>query len=290
MLNLFFKRQKHHSKNHWPTENGIVFIHHQPAIYNIGDDLCSPRHYFNFETDIDGLTILGGGAYSNYGLKTVRKEKLNLNRTISWATGESTPKKALPHIAKLPYAAWGIRDRSRTSESNFLPCPSCLNSFLESPPGDEGTLLFLNADPRVTDSSLSTEYQSIAYRYGWKLLFNNCSIAELTDALQTSKRVITNSYHGAYWSLLSGHNLVLLGYSSKFTGLFDSLNLDSGHISMITKGSGKQLLQAIKGVIEDEGIRLVDHKLVLNEFRKMNIEFAKTLCSKGLIHTFRLKR
>ena len=50
--------------------------------------------------------------------------------------------------------------------------------------------------------------------------------SNFVDIFQNNQHIITNSYHAAYWGLLSGHNVTLLGYSSKFTSLLKIFNLD----------------------------------------------------------------
>lgn len=70
-------------------ENGIRFFHHNPPRGNIGDYLCSPRHYFEFDPAISGLNIIGGGVYVDMGVRFIKKHGLDPAHTILWGVGES---------------------------------------------------------------------------------------------------------------------------------------------------------------------------------------------------------
>ena len=53
MLNLRFFRA------HWMSSD-VIFIHKQPPLRNIGDELCSPRHYFDLRSARERLAVVGG--------------------------------------------------------------------------------------------------------------------------------------------------------------------------------------------------------------------------------------
>lgn len=109
-------------------------------------------------------------------------------------------------------------------------------------------------------------------------LFNNCTEEQLIDILQNNQHIITNSYHAAYWGLLSGHNVTLLGYSSKFSSLLNIFNLDDNLLIKVIKGDNKLTLKALENINNlENSYKLVDSKSVLKEFRNKNIDFINSL-------------
>lgn len=289
-LKNIYRRKK--NKDIYPIEDGITFVHHQPLIFNIGDYLCSPRHYFKFKNPIEDLVIVGGGVFAGFAKKRLKKNDFKIQKSILWAIGESqkdefnTKKK----ITNLPFLQWGLRDIDRVIDNHFLPCVSCLHPMLDIDTSDNGTVLFLNADIDVTSVDNRQNYTALAEERGWNIFFNNCTEKEMEQILSAHRHIITNSYHGAYWGLLTGHDVTLLGYSSKFSSLLRGFGLSDAHLIRIERGSGKGLFDAIKAVTDDsKAIKLNNHKKILNEFRKKNIAFADNLIKNGIISTFTMR-
>lgn len=269
----------------WPNKNGITFVHHQPSLYNLGDDLCSPRHYFNLEPARQGLVIMGGGAYGRFGIKYIKHYGYEPRNAVLWGVGESSRKVKPPAVKQLPFLAWGLRDRDRVPGAHFLPCVSCLHPMLNAPAAPKGTLLFLNADPNVTDQQTAERHLALANAYGWHLRYNNASAGEMAAALANCRRVITNSYHGAYWALLTGHEVVLLGYSSKFRSLYLSMGLKPDAIVPIQRGDPASLLHHLENPPLDKGVRLPYPSDVRDEFKALNLAFAEQLVDRGILTT-----
>lgn len=235
-------------RQHWrrwradmPVQDGIVFIHHRPARGNVGDLLCSPRHYFRFTGAQPGLVVMGGGVWVELGLRHLRKMGYAPAATVLWGAGQSLPAdQALEPVAELPYLHWGLRDRDGVvSERHFLPCVSCLHPMLDVPvPATGSTLLLLNADSAVTTPAELQAIAALSAARGWTLLGNNCSPAQMAAALAQSRQIVTNSFHGAYWGLLAGRSVALLGYSSKFRSLLQTLALDPQRLLPVGRGAG----------------------------------------------------
>lgn len=76
--------------------------------------------------------------------------------------------------------------------------------MLDYPTISTQTLLFLNANPKISPLAFREQYEALALDNKWTLLYNSCSKEEMAEALQNCNYIITNSYHGAYWGLLSG--------------------------------------------------------------------------------------
>lgn len=269
----------------WPVRNGIIFVHHQPPLYNLGDDLCSPRHYFSLNPVQPGLVVMGGGAYGRYGTKAIKHYGFQPGNTVLWGVGESSSKAAPAPVEQLPFLAWGLRDKDRAPKGHFLPCVSCLHPMLATPAARTGTLLFLNADPKVTDRQTTDQHLALANARGWHLRYNNADAPDMAASLANCQRVITNSYHGAYWALLTGHEVVLLGYSSKFSSLYLSMGLNPAAIVPVQRGDPASLLQQLTNPPLEKGVRLSNPGEVLSEFKALNLSFARQLLDCGILAT-----
>lgn len=281
-------------KRSYPTENTIRFIHHEPSRGNIGDFLCSPRHYLSFTSNIKSLSIIGGGVFAQFALPKLKKEKISPSSCILWGVGISNRDimNIPPKVDTLPYLAWGVRDKDiLDSEEKFLPCVSCLHPMLDTAISkDAGILLFLNADPKVTNPEAISKCQKISSTKNWTLLFNNCSEKEFTTEFSKSKHIITNSYHGAYWGLLSGKKVTLMGYSSKFVSLLSNFGYTKKDLKQVSRGDAEPLIQALNEINPEKEFLQLDSPLnTLNLFRKINIEFADRLIKNDIISEYHLK-
>lgn len=275
------------------VENGVTFIHHNPSRGNIGDYLCSPRHYFKFTDPISNLCIIGGGVFIDFGYKRLKLTGLKPKNSILWASGISIrPEKTIPNkIKSLDYRLWGIRDIDMLYDTNsFLPCSSCLLPMLDNNVSSNRTLLFINADPKVTSDTHIAEIKELSKKNTWTLLFNNCSESELIENFNTHSNIITNSYHGAYWGLLSGKQVVSIGYSSKFTSLAKIFNIDPDRVKSTKRGSGEHLISILKKLkLKKDSISLKDNKNILADFRQKNLDFAEKMIDEKLISGYKLK-
>lgn len=275
-----------------------LFVHHCPALRNIGDELCSPRHYFSFSGARGRLAIVGGGVFSDLGAKALQRARIPATAAILWGVGRSLKRagQSLHRIETLPNPAWGLRDIDGVADPrHFLPCVSCLHPMLDQPITGDGTLLFINADARVTPPAVTAELGRLAAAQHWQFLQNDCSDAEMAQALQSCRRVITNSFHGTYWALLSGHETRVMGYSTKFRSLLQTFGLSPAALNryekprklrhllaMLGLGSTGLVEQARAMVHQGEFLRLPDNRAVLADFRARNLAFAAELVAKGL--------
>ena len=287
-----------------PSE--VVFVHHQPALRNIGDELCSPRHYFDFVQPRARMAIIGGGVFSDLGEKALGRLRIPASDAVLWGVGRSVKRAGdrLQVIDHLPHLAWGLRDMDGVADlAHFLPCVSCLHPMLEEPIVGDKTLLFVNADQRVTREADVPALQALAAERGWVFLQNNCSDEEMKAALASCARVVTNSFHGAYWSLLSGHAVKVIGYSSKFERLFRAWRLPVSALLRYEKprkhawltrwlGQGSQtseLVAQLKRRSGDEGfVAVPDPAAIRQEFRAMNLRFAQGLVEAGAFKDVRV--
>lgn len=238
---------------------------------NIGDRLCTPDNYFDMQSS-KGLTVVGGGVWNI--------EKLSNNEnapyTILWAAGKSVRYPKIPNKIKgLRFLKTGIRDILDLDDTKyFLPCVSCLNERVISPPTGNKTLVFTNANEEV---SLSVHQKQKDYIY----LNNACSIDVFLEKWAGCDRVITNSYHGIYWSLLTGRKVAPYGYSSKFTNVTALFGIDFPKENLYSV-SNRAAFESMIGR-EQHYISAKNYEEKFNEFKELNTNFARSLSEVGVL-------
>lgn len=257
---------------------------------NLGDLLSSPKTYFKFESSED-LTILGGGVQNINILNS--KLSHDYRKTILWGGGVSWPSpKEIPQLT-LEFLAWGVRDRALTvNEDNFLPCVSCMHPMIDyarSSQKNDKTLLYINADPYIYSlNSLFKTYLKAKIN-GIQILTNRAPEEKFIDIWSRSNKIITNSYHGAYWSLLAGKQVSLFGYSVKFNSLLQSFGILEA-FPEFRKGHQKELMSATKVVMSDKCtfLTLQNSNAILDSYRDKQLKFANHLKEIGLIKKYEL--
>jgi len=271
----------------------LLFLHHQPARGNIGDELCSPKHYFDMVPAASGVTVVGGGVFTDFGLKRLKILRRLPSRAVLWGTGISVRDSSatVEQITSLPYAFWGVRDGDRVDEAHFLPCVSCFHSMLDAPVQETGsTLLFINVDPKVSSVGALDELRHMAAERGWQFLLNNCNESDLSVALAEARHVVTNSFHGTYCGLLAGRRVTSIGYSSKFISLMRVMGLDPLMLVPVRRGSQDSLVNAVRDIDNDSrALQLDDHLAVKYEFRARNRSFSERLEESSLFSSVRLR-
>lgn len=273
----------------YDSNSNVRFIHAKPAHGNLGDELCSPKHYFTFKAK-KTINIVGGGAFSDLGLGYVSLLRLKFPDTIFWGGGQSLSGSAKPNfVQRLPYAFWGVRDIDSVETAHFLPCVSCLHPLTKTPVHSDGILVFINYDPNVSGDF---DFKKITSCLSGKVsfLYNNCNEDELASALRGADRVVTNSFHGAYWSLLSGRAVTLIGYSSKFYSLFSLFELDKEKIIKFDRGDRSVLMDAVSYALNNDLFQaLPDFHGTRDKLIEINMSFMEKLKESNLFHSIRPK-
>lgn len=236
------------------------------SLYNLGDSLCSPKLYFDFYSE-SSFTIVGGGAYNILNIL----ENNDPSDTILWSIGVSSKNlKNLKKIDNLNFVEWSFRDRDRLVDKNkFVPCVSCLNRSIISPPTSDKSLIFLNKNPDVSTTSKFIEDSNVLY------ITNDCSIDEFLKKWKQCDKVITNSYHGIYWALLTGREVMPFGYSSKFLSVFEMFDLSFPLNNLYSAKHPEVLDYLIQNTKKYHKVSNEDNYLTM--FQNKNIEFANNL-------------
>jgi polysaccharide pyruvyl transferase WcaK-like protein len=95
--------------------------------------------------------------------------------------------------------------------------------------------------------------------------------------------IVTNSYHAAYWGLLSGRKVHIIGYSSKFVNLAALFGFPATSIVSVDRGDGLALNRAIARCADRAALQLAAPDRVKSQFRKHNLEFVRSLASIGVV-------
>lgn len=272
------------------NETSISFVHSWPSTFNIGDYLSSPRHYFDFhcysieKSSIKKILILGGGAFNDFGNNIA--SLIESDRKIAWGIGRSIPYSE--RYAKITgpistsFSFFGSRDRSLLAvNSTLVPCVSVMGDIVDIPPG-AAFGIFLNQNPAVSGSAISDAFSLINADTDTIVGTNALSETEFRARFARTGRIITNSYHIAYWGLLSGRQVALIGYSSKFSSLFDLFQIPD-NITLYERGDGAGLAAAITKAQSAQSFSCLsspgETKMA---FRQMNVNYAKKLVNESV--------
>lgn len=275
----------------------ILFIRNRPKVFNLGDFLCTPKYYFDFFcNDYESAyplkgkeykIVLGGGAYNDLGVS----QKVNFNNTVLWGVGSSRHGEAASPTQgdNLPFLLYGLRDPDAVSDpQKVLPCVSCLHPLVALPPGDQTNLIF-NFDPGVTDLCMLEKDDFFRSR-GLKVFSNYLNEIAFMKIFAKTRRIITNSYHVSYWALLSGREVAIIGYSSKFRSLVKLFNLDPGKINHYDVKDKASLKSVVASVLEKlDFYHVSDSEFFRKSFAKRNLDFAQKCKDIGFIKDFRLR-
>ena len=220
---------------------GVINLHRMDD-RNAGDWYCAPHHYFkelkgtgldifdykredieiktNFVEKIakNSLIIGGGGLLNRSGfalqMKTLEKLSSKGKKTILWGVGHNekshqTYGKVVHYSVDVQnFGLAGTRDYSMPGE--YVPCVSCLHplfdqSYKESQ--EYGVILHKDTLTKPKIVALFDKYPSTS---------NTKDIKAIIEFIGSSQKIVTDSYHAMYWSMLLGKKVVVIPNSSKF--------------------------------------------------------------------------
>lgn len=269
----------------------LLFIHNKPTVFNIGDFLCTPQHYFDFGMNkknnklrlkkLKYNCVIGGGAYKNHAESIL--DTITAKNVVTWAIGSSENGVIeQPKIDK--FHTFTTRDIAVARKYNvrFLPCVSVLSNIVDVKVGGK-IGVFLNHDVNITKKSDLEEIKAYCEINDAVFGTNSFSQNEFIKLFSRTDRVITNSYHMAYWSLLSGRSVSILGYSSKFQSLIDMFEISNESMIKYDKKS-KSLKSVFYEAFDSKTFySLNDSENTKKYFRQLNIDFANELVDMGIV-------
>jgi hypothetical protein len=285
-------------------QKGLLFINNgnicyvtqqKPEIYNLGDDLCSPRHYYDISTQTSAsVMVVGGGVFTDFGYRCLKIQSADIN--IIWGFGLSEPleredkkfyfKKALKgirqaykkHVAINKYKFFSSRDPLVFELGHtFVPCPSCFHVIADLPIKKNSIGVVINANPETHGEDVNASLDILRGMFP-DVIFatNDMTETQAIGFFSQVDKIITNSYHFAYWALLSGRRIELIAYSTKFNGLLELFNLTSYRVykKQDTQSLFKHLESALKS---PNWIHASNYEVLKREFRSLNNDFAKNI-------------
>lgn len=242
-------------------------------LFNIGDELCTADNYFNIESDND-YRIIGGGVWNieSYGTDGMSP------KTILWSAGKSVKdfeKTSYINTTNFRYAEWSIRDKDLLSDkSRFVPCVSCLNNDIISEPTGNKTLVFTNANIAVSPNVQISETDDTI------VMKNNEPFESFIEKWKQCDKVVTNSYHGIYWSLLSGRSVSPYGYSSKFKSVMHLFGMEIPQENLYHYRTHEPFKNMVKR--KQNFVSVKNYSKIRDDFCNMNIEYAEKLNKLGV--------
>lgn len=259
---------------------------------NLGDLLCSPSSYFDFQSEVRTL-IIGGGIQSGFLTGKTRPSE-DYDHVCIWGGGfSSRPENRLSGQLK-GIESWTTRDLDCVeSDVNWIPCVSCLHPMLSDikVKNIKGKgMLYVNSDPIIYSLSSLLESRRIAKTHGLRFCTNRAPVQVFFKNWRDCQYVVTNSYHGAYWSLLAGKQVAVFGYNYKFESLGSMFGLDIPVINF-SKQNRSSLLTATRVAVSMQDFRsLNEPRKTLNFYRSLQIQYAKMLVDSRILIDFKLKR
>lgn len=194
---------------------------HVRNTFNCGDRYSSPLEYFDFpghEVEIADLynppdykpdvVIYGGG--SIVAAPEFKRWKGSLQ--VAWGVGHHERDK--PWEEKMIAAH---KEAAKKCDLYFprdpikgfptVPCASCMHPVFDKPvPQKDGIVRYSAARRIRVEGPANTPHMSN----------EDGSIEEAVDFLASGSRIITSSYHGAYWARLLGKKARVEAWGSKF--------------------------------------------------------------------------
>lgn len=271
----------------------LCFIHHTTSIFNLGDYLSCPRHYFRYvpAPDAEPMAVIGGGVFGKYSALTrmVTEVDLSRRRRVAWGVGlsskdgENLSGKVADFAANMDMMATRDPD-NETGAVRFVPCSSVFNAITDIPPGDEHGIA-LNFDLRASGPD---PLRMLAGFDGQAVFSNAMSENDFRRYFARTSHLITNSYHTAMWGLMSGRHVGIVGFSTKYSNVLSMFDLE-GDFERYDKGDEAGLTAGITRIIrENRYFHLDDPAAYKRKLRDLNLGYARDLVSSGLFREIEL--
>jgi len=230
--------------------------------------VCSPIHFFNFPVkvvfhdapyqhhdyldfpkDVDVIVGASGLHYQSWlrKLELIRKRKTS-GKWIAWALGHNAHiKKNVKSISYPDYFSnmdlIGVRDYG--TQYPWCPDPTCLSTEFDKP-GKLKHKIVIYEHPRF----------NMPVKDNFPKFDNTKPFDEIIKFLKSAEIILTNTYHGVYWSILLKKHVIGFPFSSKFYGL-------KHKIPLCRDENWKPLLK-----------KTFIYPKALEECRKINMDFA----------------
>ena len=255
----------------------MAVIIHRIDKTNPGDYWSNPAHYFPIKvsSNIDIGSIKdyktsepiifgGGGLLGRITWDTNISHLVENNKVILWGAGQNyygQKKKGdlvgVPVESRLPdyisqFTKIGIRDYGLGYD--WVPCASCMHPALN-----------VAKKVKTTNKILGIQHNKIKIKSPH---FRSISHAIEADKLEdflcyiaSFECIVTNTYHGAYWSLLLGKKVVVQPWSSKFNNLKWNFAITDKHGPM-----QKSIVDIADAITQNNQTALEESRIANNDF------------------------
>lgn len=194
---------------------------------NTGDSLSPPALYFNLQDSVQILdlcqvkflnltapqAIIVGGGGLLYFKKSMDYLCNNKKRPlIGWGFGcndHNSKNISFPPLKE--FDLLGVRDY--TNQFQWTPCASCMRPEFDHPQEQQRDIVIYEHQDRPIPIK------------GFEKINNTTPFETVMKFLSSAEIVLTNTYHGAYWSILLAKKVVAFPFSNRFHGFKHTIPL-----------------------------------------------------------------
>lgn len=192
---------------------------------NLGDQACSPCHYFkelrnvrHVDMDVewpeaDTYILGGGGVLHGKWPEKIKRLVDGGKRVIAWGIGLNNHDAAefiYPQFIDR-FLAIGIRDYG--NPWHYVPCPSCLHPAFDRMANTKPRRPYAIYEHRLFPIPIYDKIPRLQNRQPFEFF------EEAIRFLAHAETIVTNTFHGAYWAMLLGRKVVIFRpYSTRFHG------------------------------------------------------------------------
>lgn len=263
-------------------QQGVKIIH-RIDYRNAGDLYSAPYHYYDelnsddavdiyafkkfkgekrskfMDAALNHKLIIGGGGLLNtptFEAQLKLFEYLNRKgkKVVFWGLGHNSGEHH--HDANLKYnintkSLDMFSSRDFTKSGDFVPCVSCKHPLLDGKSKVTQDLGVIFHKKTLARPHVTTLFDGIPN------CDNTQSIESIIDFIKSSDKIITNSYHAMYWSMLLEKRVAVIGKNSKYYDFHK-----------------KPIYTSFENSIKDVE-KAIPYSGLLSECRELNDNFAK---------------
>lgn len=218
--------------------NDIINIHrYDPG--NAGDFYCAPHHYyqplkgkildiFQYQSKeeelrkewadliIERSLVIGGGGLLNLSafqkqMRLFESLKERGKKTVVWGAGHNalhTKKVHSYNVDPKNFGLFGTRDFSMPNE--WVPCVSCKHPIFDDAGESKQEFGVLLHKKNLKRPGILKKVQDLPH------ITNQDQFEDIINFIKSSEYIVTDSYHGMYWSILLGKKVISVPTTSKF--------------------------------------------------------------------------
>lgn len=206
---------------------------------NAGDFYCAPHHYyaplkekvldiFQYQSKHDHLRqewvdtvinrslVIGGGGLLNLAafhkqMRLFESLKARGKKTVVWGAGHNAPntkKVAQYNVSPENFGLFGTRDFTMANE--WVPCVSCKHEIFDTPTDPKQEFGIILHKKNLNRPGVLEKVKEIPH------LTNQDRFEDIIAFIKSCETVVTDSYHGMYWSVLLGKKVISIPTTSKF--------------------------------------------------------------------------